>query len=242
MLFSRARRRTRGELRTRRRLPACGPARGWRTPPASGRNRLPPAPPAPCLPAAASRRLRPLHAAAAAAAVSITATTVWTGTVCPSATLISRSTPAAGEGISASTLSVEISNSGSSRSTLSPGFLSHLVTVPSKMLSPIWGMTTSTAMESSPVLLPASRRSAVNHDFRRHAEPLVQFFAPGGTPSPAPWPRRILPPGAAAPRPAPRAGRAVFRARSPGNRRCRTARSGRNSADRSKRCRRSRAK
>src|ERR1700676_5295617 len=68
------------------------------------------------------------------------------GTVCPSAILISFKTPADGEGISASTLSVEISNSGSSRSTLSPGFFSHLVMVPSKILSPIWGMTTSTAM------------------------------------------------------------------------------------------------
>src|SRR6267143_5256270 len=68
------------------------------------------------------------------------------GTVCPSPTLISFSTPAEGDGISASTLSVEISNSGSSRSTLSPGFLSHLVIVPSKMLSPIWGITISTAI------------------------------------------------------------------------------------------------
>ena len=79
-------------------------------------------------------------------APSITATIVWMGTVCPSGTLISFSTPAEGEGISASTLSVEISNSGSSRSTLSPGFFSHLVMVPSKMLSPIWGMTTSTGI------------------------------------------------------------------------------------------------
>src|SRR5581483_12008352 len=47
------------------------------------------------------------------------------------------------EGISVSTLSVEISKSGSSRSTFSPGFLSHLVNVPSTMLSPIWGITTS---------------------------------------------------------------------------------------------------
>src|SRR5260221_2605914 len=83
---------------------------------------------------------------AAEPAPSITATMVWMGTVWPSAILISFSTPAEGEGISASTLSVEISKSGSSRSTLSPGFLSHLVMVPSKMLSPIWGMTTSTAM------------------------------------------------------------------------------------------------
>jgi hypothetical protein len=44
-------------------------------------------------------------------------------------------------------LSVEISNSGSSRRTYSPGFLSHLVMVPSKMLSPIWGMTTSVGIE-----------------------------------------------------------------------------------------------
>src|SRR5579863_620463 len=85
-------------------------------------------------------------AAAAAPAASIVATTVLMGTVWPSAILISFRTPAEGEGISASTLSVEISKSGSSRSTLSPGFLSHLVIVPSKMLSPIWGMTTSTAM------------------------------------------------------------------------------------------------
>src|SRR5271157_1023050 len=84
--------------------------------------------------------------AAADPAPSITATTVWMGTVCPSGTLISFNTPAEGEGISASTLSVEISNSGSSRSTLSPGFFSHLVMVPSKMLSPIWGMTTSTGI------------------------------------------------------------------------------------------------
>ena len=45
------------------------------------------------------------------------ATTLLTATVSPSLTVISVSTPAAGDGISASTLSVEISNSGSSRST-----------------------------------------------------------------------------------------------------------------------------
>jgi len=53
------------------------------------------------------------------------------------------STPAIGDGISASTLSVEISKSGSSRLTVSPIFLSHLVTVPSAMDSPICGMITS---------------------------------------------------------------------------------------------------
>src|SRR5579859_7129098 len=88
-------------------------------------------------------------AAAAEPAASITATTVLMGTVWPSLTLISFSTPAEGDGISASTLSVEISKSGSSRSILSPGFFSHLVMVPSKMLSPIWGMTTSAAMSIS---------------------------------------------------------------------------------------------
>src|ERR1700736_3495957 len=88
-------------------------------------------------------------AALASPAASITPTTVWIGTVLPSATLISFSTPAEGDGISASTLSVEISNNGSSRSTLSPGFLSHLVMVPSNILSPICGITMSTAMSIS---------------------------------------------------------------------------------------------
>src|SRR5271156_724293 len=71
------------------------------------------------------------------------ATTVLIWTVVPACTLISESTPAAGEGISASTLSVEISNKGSSCCAVSPGFFSHLVMVPSKIDSPIWGMITS---------------------------------------------------------------------------------------------------
>src|SRR5205807_284455 len=86
--------------------------------------------------------------AAAAPSASIRPTTVFTCTVAPSATLISFNTPLAGAGISASTLSVEISNRGSSRCTLSPGFFSHLVIVPSKIDSPIWGMTTSVGMSS----------------------------------------------------------------------------------------------
>src|SRR5437899_6164059 len=57
-------------------------------------------------------------------------------------------TPEAGAGISASTLSVEISNSGSSRWILSPGFFSHLVMVPSTMDSPIWGITMSVGIIS----------------------------------------------------------------------------------------------
>jgi hypothetical protein len=70
-------------------------------------------------------------------------TTALIATVVPSGTKISLRTPAAGEGISVSTLSVEISKSGSSRSTFSPGFFSQRVKVPSTMLSPIWGITTS---------------------------------------------------------------------------------------------------
>src|SRR5438093_1164333 len=88
--------------------------------------------------------------ATAPASVSSTATSVCTGTVCPSCTLISARTPAAGAGISASTLSVEISNRGSSRFTASPTFLSHLLNVPSAIDSPIWGISTSTRAISSP--------------------------------------------------------------------------------------------
>ena len=56
--------------------------------------------------------------------------------------------PAAGEGISASTLSVEISKSGSSRSTVSPIFLIHRTMVPSAIDSPIWGITTGVDISS----------------------------------------------------------------------------------------------
>ena len=98
-----------------------------------------------------SRRLRrwaaggwaPVQPRAAAPPTPMIATTVLICTVVPACTLISESTPAAGEGISASTLSVEISKSGSSCCTVSPGFFSHLVMVPSKIDSPIWGMITS---------------------------------------------------------------------------------------------------
>ena len=55
--------------------------------------------------------------------------------------VISVRIPAAGDGISASTLSVEISNSGSSRPTTSPTFLIQRTIVPSAIDSPIWGIT-----------------------------------------------------------------------------------------------------
>src|ERR1700757_4252960 len=54
------------------------------------------------------------------------------GTVWPSAILISFRTPAEGEGISASTLSVEISKSGSPAPPLLPGFLGPFVVGPFK--------------------------------------------------------------------------------------------------------------
>jgi hypothetical protein len=76
--------------------------------------------------------------------VSMRATMVPTATVCPSVTDTSARTPPVGAGISASTLSVEISKIGSSRLTSSPTFLSQRESVPSAMLSPIWGMMTST--------------------------------------------------------------------------------------------------
>jgi len=119
-------------------------------------------------------------------ASEMTPTTVLIWTVLPSVILISESTPAAGEGISASTLSVEISNSGSSCCTVSPGFFNHLVMVPSKIDSPIWGMITSVGMDSLsqqsftgpgpapaqtdtnfsfPVSLPAGARSSENSLF-----------------------------------------------------------------------------
>ncbi len=82
-------------------------------------------------------------AAGAPPASPMRATTVLIPTVWPSCTSTSVKVPADGEGISVSTLSVEISNSGSSRSTVSPGFFSHLVSVPSTILSPICGITTS---------------------------------------------------------------------------------------------------
>src|SRR5689334_3831182 len=69
--------------------------------------------------------------ATAPASVSIRATIVCTGTVCPSVTRTSASTPDVGDGISASTLSVEISKMGSSRLTESPTFLSQRDIVPS---------------------------------------------------------------------------------------------------------------
>src|SRR2546422_238121 len=96
----------------------------------------------------------------------MTASSVPTLTVSPSGTLIETTFPPTGEGTSVSTLSVEISNSGSSRSTVSPSFFSHLVMVPSTTVSPSCGMVTEVATEQPPSIhivwrgLPASDRKA----------------------------------------------------------------------------------
>ena len=67
-----------------------------------------------------------------------------TGIVWSASTRISAIVPATGEGTSASTLSVEISTSGSSTATESPTFTRHSSTVPSATESPISGNVTST--------------------------------------------------------------------------------------------------
>ena len=76
----------------------------------------------------------------------MTASFVPTSTVSPSGTRICVTIPEAGLGTSVSTLSVEISSSDSSAWISSPSCLSHFVIVPSETETPIWGMTTSTAL------------------------------------------------------------------------------------------------
>ena len=104
----------------------------------------------------------------------IRATTALIATSClPEPALRSaRQRPATG--ISVSTLSVEISNSGSSRSTLSPGFFSQRVSVPSTILSPIWGITTSVIGSPAILLLPSPIRNRKRSRTRRQwrASPL----------------------------------------------------------------------
>ncbi len=85
----------------------------------------------------------PAASTTAEPAGAITASTVPISTVSPSATRISATTPSPGLGTSVSTLSVEISSSGSSWAIASPGCLSHFVIVPSETETPIWGITTS---------------------------------------------------------------------------------------------------
>src|SRR6185437_9077533 len=86
-------------------------------------------------------------AGAAPAPSPITASFTPTSTVSPSGTSISLSTPAAGEGTSESTLSVDTSKSGSSRSTVSPTPFIQRVIVPSVTVSPSCGIITSANVE-----------------------------------------------------------------------------------------------
>ena len=95
----------------------------------------------------APQRVRP-RTGAAAAPSPMTASFTPTSTVSPSGTRISVSTPAAGEGTSESTLSVETSKSGSSRSTASPTAFIQRVIVPSVTVSPSCGIITSANVQS----------------------------------------------------------------------------------------------
>ena len=91
---------------------------------------------------------------------AIVASFVPTSTVSPSWTKISARTPVPGDGISVSTLSVEISSRDSSASTVSPGCFSHFVIVPSDTETPICGITTSTVWVVAMRLLSTRRAPA----------------------------------------------------------------------------------
>ena len=80
----------------------------------------------------------------------MTASLAPTSAVSSSPTTISSSTPAVGEGISVSTLSVDTSSSGSSSATSSPTSFSQRVTVPSVTDSPSAGRTTSVPSAEPP--------------------------------------------------------------------------------------------
>src|SRR3954470_1004277 len=111
------------------------------------------------------------------------ASTSPTGTVTPTSTMISVTRPAAGEGISVSILSVEISTIVSSRSIQSPGFFFQSAMVPSATETPICGIVTSTLVlvgEELTACLPhvvdlrqhrtlEPRRERERHGRRRHA-------------------------------------------------------------------------
>ena len=110
-------------------------------------------------------------AAGAPAPSPRTANRVPTSTVSPSATMISWSTPDAGEGTSESTLSVDTSKSGSSTSTRSPTALNHWVIVPSVTVSPNWGISTSAMCP-----LSSSTRLAVQSSTREGQDRLPEVL------------------------------------------------------------------
>ncbi len=124
--------------------------------------------------------------AGAPAPASIRHSAVPTGTVWSASTRSSATVPATGEGTSASTLSVEISTSGSSTATLSPGFTRHSRIVPSATESPISGKVTSTV---SPAESPAPRRPSRRAPRRvarvppRAAGPSAESISPSACPT-----------------------------------------------------------
>ena len=88
-------------------------------------------------------------ATASSAVVVMRPSRVPTGATSPSPTRISRSTPSTADGTSASTLSVDTSNSVSSTATPSPGCLYHRTIVPSVTVSPSWGIVTRVVVTCS---------------------------------------------------------------------------------------------
>ena len=132
---SAASRRTTGDNRA---LGAAGPGAGPAVPAGDGSA------------AGEGRSAGTAGAATASPAAPITATTELTGTVSPARARICSSTPPTGAGTSASTLSVDISNSGSSRSTVSPTRLVQRTIVPSAIDSPICGISTSVGIRRVP--------------------------------------------------------------------------------------------
>jgi hypothetical protein len=109
-----------------------------------------------------------------------------TGTVSPSFTSTSRSTPSYGLGISESTLSVDTSYSGSSNATGSPTFFSQRPTVPSVTVSPSLGIVTSCSCPGPSACGGATDSStgAVRVGVASAGSPMRASGVPTGTVSP----------------------------------------------------------
>src|SRR5580704_6929929 len=104
---------------------------------------------------------------------AIRAITVPTSTVSPTGTMISATTPDAGDGTSVSILSVEISAIVASASIRSPTSTRHATIVPSATDTPIWGIVTSTRVsvdEELTARLPHAVDSRQHGRFQRWRE------------------------------------------------------------------------
>ncbi len=113
-------------------------------------------------------------ASAASPASAMTPMTVSTATVVPGPCTILPSRPLAGAGTSASTLSVEISSSGSSLTTSSPSALNQRTIVPSVIDSPICGIRTLTGMCTPSCSTLATTRLEAPHSLERRLRPGVR--------------------------------------------------------------------